>query len=466
MNFDSAPFLFCFLPVLLLLYCLLPGRRAKNVLLLLAGFVFCAAGSLGALALLLVFSLINYLFLIAVRRMPGRKLPVAAGVVFDLLFLCFFKYLTFLVSVFTGGTAPGFSVAAPLGVSFFTFRCISCLIDVYRAPGRGAVRFFDLLLYVSFFPQLAAGPIARFPDFEPQLAERTVTARAAAQGMRRFIVGLGKKLFLSAAACRVTDAVFALDAQSLDFRLAWVGAIAYTLQIYFDFSGYSDMAIGTGEMLGFRTAENFDYPYVSHSVTEFWRRWHISLSSWFRDYLYIPLGGNRRGRARTALNKYIVFVLCGLWHGASWNFVLWGAWHGVFTVLESAGAIRAHRAKTAPARAAGTVYTLLVVCIGFVMFRAPDVGAGARMIAAMFSAAPTGAYGALALRRILTAENLVLLIAACVLCAPVKKCFCRADGTLAPAAETASYVLSFCLLALCIAALASGNFAPFIYFQF
>ena len=454
----------------MLLYALLPGLRLRNILLTAAGLVFYCFGSLSGLVLLLCVTAVNWLFGLAVMKSGAKRALCAIAVVLDLLFLGFYKYLDFAMSAIiplTGGSWEGLGLAAPLGISFFTFKCISYIIDTYRDGENGSKSFFELLLYVSFFPQIIAGPISRFRDFRPQLTSRTIDAKTAAEGLRRFIVGLGKKLILSASACRVTDAVFALEGSALDFRLAWLGAAAYMLQIYLDFSGYSDMAIGAGRMLGFETAENFDYPYVSRSVTEFWRRWHISLSSWFRDYLYIPLGGSRRGRARTALNKFIVFALCGLWHGAAWTFVLWGVWHGLLSALESLGVINTKKlGASAPGRALCRVYTLLAVGLAFVMFRATSVGEGFKMLSAMFTAFDISPAGEVALRTIATRYELCLLAVGAVICAPVQRIFRAESGELRAWAEPVSYLLSAVLLCLCLTAAAVGGFAPFIYMQF
>jgi alginate O-acetyltransferase complex protein AlgI len=278
---------------------------------------------------------------------------------------------------------------------------------------------------------------------------------------------LGKKLILAAGAARIADPVFAQGAP-LIAPLAWLGAMAYLMQIYFDFSGYSDMAIGLGRIFGFRTPENFLDPYTADSITDFWRRWHISLSLWFRDYLYIPLGGNRKGKGRTALNKFIVFVLCGFWHGADWTFLLWGAWHGLLSALESLGVINTRRwSKSLPGSILCHVYAVLAVCLGFVMFRADSVSGGWRVLGAMFGAFPGGAAAAAALRTVLSPVNVLLLLLCFILCLPWKNLFpetaaALSEGRLRPL----GYVFCFCLLIVCLAQLAAGGFAPFIYAQF
>ena len=465
---DSAFFLLCFLPVLGLLYYLLPGERMRNFLLLLGSLLFCAFGRLSGLLLLLGFTLVNWLLGLGIMgaKRGGRAL-VILGVVLDLAFLAAFKYLDFLLAPLLPGAAEAWQswgLAAPLGISFFTFKAVSYLADTGRDREKGCRSPFRLLLYLSFFPQLLAGPITRFGDFAPQLRGRSRNAADLGDGLRRFILGLGKKLVLAAACARLADAAFAAG-DALSLPLAWLGAVGYLFQIYLDFSGYSDMAIGLGRMFGFRTPENFDHPYAAVSVTDFWRRWHISLSLWFRDYLYIPLGGNRKGRLRAALNKLAVFTLCGLWHGAAWTFVLWGLWHGILAGLETLR-IPDPR-KLEKHRIPGHIYTLLAVCLGFVLFRAADPGQAAHMLAALFTPAPIGGIAALALRQAADLRDLLLLAVGIAVSLPLGERFPNlrrslTEGKLRPL----SFGLCFLLLALCILELAAGGFAPFIYAQF
>ena len=465
---DSAFFLLCFFPLLGLLYYLLPGERVRNGLLLLGSLVFCAFGRLSCLLLLLGFWLVNWLLGLGV--MAGRRGLVALGVVLDLAFLAAFKYLDFLLAPLLPGAALAWKdlgLAAPLGVSFFSFKGVSYLIDAGRDPVKGTKRPLDLLLYLSFFPQLLAGPIARFGDFAPQLRGRGRSTEDLGMGLRRFLIGLGKKLILASACARLADAAFAAGT-ALSLPLAWLGAVGYLLQIYLDFSGYSDMAIGLGRLFGFRSPENFDHPYAAASITDFWRRWHISLSLWFRDYLYIPLGGSRKGRGRAALNKLIVFTLCGLWHGAAWTFVLWGLWHGLLSALETLGLPDPKRLTASrPGRVLGHVYTLLAVCLGFVLFRADSLSSGWAVIAAMFS---PGALDAAARTALLGAGNLrdLLLLALGILAAlPLGQFFPRLRDSLSVGRlRPLSYALCVLLLALCLTELAAGGFAPFIYAQF
>ena len=471
LNTDSAFFLLCFLPALGLLYYLLPGERVRNGLLLLGSLVFCAFGRLSGLILLTAFALVNWLLGLGIARWEtGRKGLTVLGILLDLAFLCAFKYLDFLLAPLLPRAALAWKdlgLAAPLGVSFFTFKAVSCLIDTRRDPEKVCRNPLHMLLYLSFFPQLAAGPITRFSDFAPQLRGRGRSGEDLALGLRRFILGLGKKLILASACARLADAAFR-EGAALSLPLAWLGAVGYLLQIYLDFSGYSDMAIGLGRMFGFRTPENFDHPYIAASVSDFWRRWHISLSLWFRDYVYIPLGGNRKGKARAALNKIIVFALCGLWHGAAWTFVLWGLWHGLLSALETLGLPDPKRlSATRPGRVLGHVYTLLAVCLGFVLFRGESLAAAWRVIAGMFTPGSLGPGAAEALRLAGNARDLLLLLVSAAVCLPLGRLFPRlgkslGEGRLRPL----SFVLCFLLLALCLTELAAGGFAPFIYTQF
>lgn len=452
MSFDSVFVIGCFLPPTVFLYWLLRKDSWRNVLLFVAGLVFYAFGSLSGLVLLLAAVAVNYAMGIWIQKAKKRRFLCGLTVAANLLFLGAYKYLNFLLG------AETVSLVAPVGISFFTFKCISYIVDTCRDPAKGTKNFFRFALYVSFFPQITAGPIARFEHFAPQLQDRRSMQLPA--GLRRFVIGLGKKLILSGTLAQVTDGVFALAAP--DARLAWLGAIAYMLQIYFDFSGYSDMAIGVAQMFGFHTPENFDYPYIAGSITDFWRRWHISLSAWFKDYLYIPLGGNRKGKLRAALNKAIVFTLCGLWHGANWTFLVWGAWHGLLSAIES---IKRVQPKKLPGKLLAHAYTLLAVCLGFVMFRAADVQQGFSMIGAMFTGFAIRDVNTVALHSLLNAESICVLVLSVVLCLPWVQWLKKREALYAKL-ETVSWIACLALFALCLIKLAAGGFAPFIYFQF
>ena len=469
MVFSSAVFLFIFLPVVFVLSRVLPGIRAKNILLLIASLLFYAFGEPVYILLMLASIVVNFT---AGRLLPlcGKgldKLVLALAVVLNLGMLSLFKYTDFFLTTVNQVFSleiPLTGIALPVGISFFTFQGLSYVIDVYRDREMCAKSIVKLALYISLFPQLIAGPIVIYHDVANQIDHRETTPELTADGIRRFVLGLGKKLLLANTAGRMADLVFTATAQQLDIRVAWLGALCYCLQIYFDFSGYSDMAIGLGRMFGFQFLENFQYPYISSSIKEFWRRWHISLSSWFRDYLYIPLGGNRKGKVRTELNKAVVFFCTGLWHGASWNFVLWGLWHGLFIILEDllpkGGKVR---------KALGHVTTLLIVLLGFVLFRADTLESAGLMFSQMFTGFAFTLQSDALLRDLLTPLNLatVALGALCSLpLLPWVRYKAQGDGKGALALRVGSYALSAGLYLLCVMNLAGSAFNPFIYFRF
>ena len=458
MVFSSAIFLFVFLPAVFLLDRLARGVRLKNALLLAASLIFYAFGQPVYLPLLLVSVLLNYLCgLLAAGRYP--RLGVGIAVAGGIGMLAVYKYADFAIGTVNslfGLSLPLTGIALPIGISFFTFQGLSYVIDVYRDRTLVARSFFKVLLYISYFPQLIAGPIVKYHDIEKEIDARHATPQETALGIRRFICGLAKKLLLSNAMGQMADTVFALPAGEIGMFAAWTGAVCYTLQIYFDFSGYSDMAIGMGRMFGFHFLENFNYPYASTTIKEFWRRWHISLSTWFRDYLYIPLGGNRKGRGRTWVNRFLVFFATGLWHGASWNFVLWGLWHGLFSVLEDCGALPVKRFK---GRLTGRVYTLLVVVLGFTLFRADTLAQAGAMFAAMFTGVGLEWAGTAAVCARLTPVFLLTLAFALALSFPVSKRFQTKN-------DTVTFAGALVLLVLCMFNLSAGTFNPFIYFRF
>ncbi len=461
MVFNSAAFLFLFLPVAVSVHRLIPGQRGKAVLLGLLSLVFYAFGGLAQVPVLLLCAVWNYLFgrLLARERGP-RKLWCALAVTGDLALLGFYKYTGFLLGTL-GLAAPWGPMRAPLGISFFTFHAVSYAVDVYRDRTRAERRFDALLLYLAFFPRLLAGPILAWRQAAPEPFGHPVSAEDTAAALRRFTRGLAKKLLLAESAAAAANGVFALEGASLGSAAAWLGAVSYCLQIFFDFSGYSDMAIALGSLFGFTFPENFRYPYAARSLTEFWRRWHMSLNRWFVDYLYIPLGGSRRGPARTVRNTMIVFLFTGLWHGAGWTFLLWGLWHGLLVSAERLFPARFEALqKTAAGRAALHVYTLLAVLLGFVMFRASTVAQGFVMLGRLFSFTAADAAGALALRRLLTPARGVFLALGTVFSLPVGP---RLRARLPDAAANA---LALGLLGLCVCAMAGGGFSPFIYQQF
>ena len=377
MLFSSLLFLYVFLPAVLLLILLSP-QRWHNALLLLASLIFYAWGGVSYSLLLVGSILVNYAVGLAIGRSSHsirKKQWLIIGLIVNLGLLVVFKYTNFLLGNINNWLPPAGKIdfkpiLLPLGISFFTFQAISYLVDVYRGATAPQRKLHRLALYISLFPQLIAGPIVRYKDIAGQIRERRINRDLLSSGIERFIIGLGKKVLLANNFAPLADDIFIVAPQDLDPLTAWTGLLMYTLQIYFDFSGYSDMAIGLGRMFGFQIPENFNFPYISRSIREFWRRWHISLSQWFRDYLYIPLGGNRKGESRTYFNLFIVFLLTGLWHGAAWNFLLWGLMHGFFMILERLGLEQFLKKRgSLPSH----LYTLLVVMLAWVLFRTPNL---------------------------------------------------------------------------------------------
>lgn len=475
MIFSSLVFLCVFLPVTYILYTVLPSLKWKNGLLIAVSLVFYAYGEPVYVLLMMISALLNYLCarLIAARG-EKKKLFLIAGLVVNLGILGIFKYAAFLVHTcnsLLGLHVPEPDLALPVGISFFTFQALSYVIDVYRGNVEVQRSFFKVLLYISFFPQLIAGPIVKYRDISEEIDNRIQDPKQAAVGMRRFICGLAKKVLIANTMGSAADCIFAADLAQVNILGAWLGAIAYLLQIYYDFSGYSDMAIGLGRMFGFHFRENFMYPYGASSVREFWRRWHISLSTWFKEYLYIPLGGNRKGRARACLNKIIVFFFTGLWHGANWTFVLWGLYHGMFLLFEEYVPV----IKKAP-KFLAHIYTLLVVCVGFVIFRADTVSQGFYFIGQMFTGVTFTAASQSLVWQQLTPWFLTAGLAGIIGAAPVRpladKIRTRLYQDQKPltaawnGVQTGLYILAFILLAWCMFRLSGSSYNPFIYFRF
>jgi len=382
MVFSSALFLFGFLPILLLIY-YFANHRYQNLVLLVASIVFYAWGEPKYVFLMLFSILVNFfLGLFIERTQKLNKLFLITALIFDLGILFVFKYLNFAVdslNLLAGTSVIVPEIALPIGISFFTFQIMSYVIDVYRKNAAAQKNILNLALYISLFPQLIAGPIVRYVDIEEQICNRRTSAEKFTDGIIRFSIGFSKKILIADQLSTYVDTIFSGVYPSMLGN--WVGILAYTIQIYFDFSGYSDMAIGLGKMFGFDFLENFNYPYISKSIKEFWRRWHISLSSWFRDYLYIPLGGSRQGTARTYFNLLVVFALTGLWHGASANFIVWGIFYAVFLIAERMGLEKL--LKRLP-QGVQHLYTLLIVMFGWVFFRAENLGHAIEFIKGMF----------------------------------------------------------------------------------
>jgi alginate O-acetyltransferase complex protein AlgI len=467
MVFSSITFLFYFLPIFLVLYFITPTIQGKNVITLVFSLIFYAWGEPQFIVVLLFSIAFNFLAALAIddREGPARKAALAVAVTGNLLVLAIFKYGNFVTGNLAGLLAPlGLAVATtdihlPLGISFFTFHCLSYVIDIYRRRFRANRNPIDIALYISLFPQLVAGPIVRYKTVARQLDARRFTFGRASVGARIFIVGLAQKVLVADVVAPLVQVAFdQLPHRSL--AEAWIGLIAYTVQIYFDFAGYSNMAIGLGIVLGFTFPRNFRMPYTSLSITEFWRRWHMSLSSWLRDYLYIPLGGNRGSNAQTYRNLVMVFLLCGLWHGANWTFVLWGAWHGAFLVIERLGLGAALARLATPARWA---YALIAVMGGWVLFRSTDLSNALGYYASLIgrnglSEISFDMHDALNDRAIMT------LIIGCVL-AVAPRWPARWSAPFAVRAP-ADVALTFALLIFSMITVAAGAYSPFLYFRF
>ena len=464
MIFSSMFFLWIFLPLTFVGYFVV-GKKLNNLLLLAVSLFFYAWGEPVYIALMLLSIVFNYgMALLLVRFNRGKKVILTADIVINLLWLGYFKYFDFFLLNIEGMLHTDFKfsgVALPIGISFFTFQALSYVVDVYRGECEAEKNIMVVALYISFFPQLIAGPIVKYKDIEAQIKCRSITTEGMAYGIRRFLLGLGKKVIVSNMLAQSVDRIVALDISDVTGALAWVMAIFYTLQIYYDFSGYSDMAIGLGKMFGFDIKENFEYPYISKSIQEFWRRWHISLSSWFRDYLYIPLGGNRCGTKRTYLNLGIVFLATGLWHGASWNFVLWGLYHGLFSIIERLGFNKVLKRSNVLSR----VYTIFVVMIGWVLFRITDLGQASEYIKRMLLpfAYTVSNYSV----RELVDVRVMLLAAFAILGSGIIQQVFQ-NTKLAKDYKNSKIEMIYCvvLAVVCFSLLASNAYNPFIYFRF
>jgi alginate O-acetyltransferase complex protein AlgI len=475
MVFSSAIFLFAFLPALIIAYYiprLLTQKKLGNLILLVFSYIFYLYGAAGFLLVLLLSTAADYAIgLLMHRRERHKDLWLSLSVLINIGLLVYFKYANFFVGGVNGalaglGISPfGWSeVLLPIGISFFTFQKLSYVIDVYRGKSRALESFVDFALYVANFARLIAGPIVRFSYIRDQLKERKESWDSFFRGIQRFCWGLAKKVMIANACGQIADVIFATNLGLLDTKSAWLGSVAYTLQIYFDFSAYTDMAIGLGLMFGFTFPENFNRPYSAVSITDFWRRWHITLSRWFRDYLYIPLGGNRRGDVRTCMNMAVVFVLCGLWHGANWTFLLWGVYHGIFLILERITGIRnlAPEKYHIPRRAV----TLFIVTLGWVLFRSHGISQAAGFLGAMFTATDLPISYELSLA--LNYRNVMFMAAAFTVFfmprefCPIRILTSKSD----PISLTAGAVMILLLLPYCVALIVGGANSPFIYYRF
>ena len=465
MLFSSIPFLYYFLPLVLAVYFLTPARF-RNAVLLLASLIFYAWGEPKYVLLMLASILSGYGFGLLQERYRGQKgakLVCGLSVAVSLSFLLYFKYADFFLENFNAATGLGvplLRIALPIGISFYTFQIISYTVDVYR--GEPAQKnLIHLAAYVAMFPQLIAGPIVRYSDIAQQLEHRSHSTALAAEGVRRFLIGLGKKILIANQLGELCSVFRASDEKSVLFY--WLYAVAFALHIYFDFSGYSDMAIGLGKVFGFHFLENFSYPYISASITEFWRRWHISLGTWFRDYVYIPLGGNRVGRARQLLNILVVWMLTGFWHGAAWNFVVWGLMFAVLLIMEKLWLLK----PLSKCRPLAHLYVVFFVVISFVIFNAENMGQALSDIGGLFGA---GGIPLVSAEAVYCLRSFALVLILAVLGAPP---LLRNGLVRLSQYPTAGKVLNalepftlFVLLLVMTGYLVDGSFNPFLYFRF
>ena len=466
MVFSSTIFLCVYLPLVLLGYYICP-KKGKNLFLLIVSLIFYAWGEPKYVFLMIFSILVNYVFgLLMDKHRENKKrlkLLLVISVIIDLGLLSVFKYTDFIITNINSVFGAGFdllNIALPIGISFYTFQAMSYTIDVYRDNVRVQRNLIDFGMYITMFPQLIAGPIVRYSDVQDQLAERNVTAADFSEGIMRFVVGLGKKVLLANQMGAVWTQIYALGGD-ISALMAWTGAAAYTFQIYFDFSGYSDMAIGLGRMFGFKFPENFRYPYESVSITDFWRRWHITLSTWFKEYLYIPLGGNRRGLARQALNLLIVWTLTGFWHGAGWNFVMWGLYYFAILFIEKLFLLKALDKLPRLFRHA---YALLLIVIGWVIFASDDVSVMLPYLGSMFGA--NGALGGMDVYTLLTRAALMVICCVASTELPRRLLVTAAGKMNEKAAFTVKSVLTLALLALSVVFLIGDSYNPFLYFRF
>ncbi len=467
MLFTSTVFIFLFLPLLLITYFLIDDKF-KNYLLLASSLFFYAWGEPKYVIFMVLSILINFISGLLVDKFIENvlsKVVVGVSVTFNLGMLFYFKYMNFFIdninAVFNFGIASK-AIIMPIGISFFTFQAMSYVIDVYRGHTEVQKDVYKLALYVSFFPQLIAGPIVKYHDICDQIDSREHTAENFIYGFNRFIIGFAKKLIVANTMGLVADNIYNQELIYISPTIAWIGSICYMLQLYFDFSAYSDMAIGLGRMFGFTFLENFNFPYVSKSITEFWRRWHISLGTWFREYLYIPLGGNRKGVARTYINLFIVFLVTGFWHGASWNFIVWGMWHGIFIVIER---LTGFNKNDKIPNALKHIYTLLIVNIGWVFFRAETLTYAIAFLKKMFLI-DTEYIGIFDPRYYLSNNVIVVMIIGILLSISLFKNTLNLEMCYNKQVEILKATGLIVIFIISIAILSSTTYNPFIYFRF
>ncbi len=466
MLFSGIPFIFYFLAAVMVLYFAVPGIKYKNIILLIFSLIFYGWGEPGYLVLMIISVFFGYIFGIMIEKNQGkkRKAYMVISVMISLSFLLYFKYVDFFIASFnefTGMGLPLLRVSLPIGISFYTFQIVSYTIDVYRGEVKARKNPLTLALYISMFPQLIAGPIVRYRDVETQLEERTIDSAGISLGIRRFVIGLGKKVLIANVLGEFCE-VFTKSSE-ISVLYIWTYALLNALHIYFDFSGYSDMAIGLGKILGFDFLENFDYPFISSSVTEFWRRWHMSLGTWFRDYVYIPLGGNRVGKIRHIVNIMTVWFLTGFWHGAGWNFILWGVYFGVILIIEKNFLLKYLRKSKVLSR----VYVIPLILVSFVIFSVTDLGELGHYLRCMFFMENIP---------LVTEEFMyyirsygIITIISIIASTPVVKNLIsglRKNDTAGKITDILEPVFLLSVAVLSTAYLVDGAFNPFLYFRF
>lgn len=468
MLFSSMTFVYMFLPIVVLLY-LVTKKELHNPILLIASIIFYAWGEPRYFAVMLVTILINYFGAILIDKFPKfAKLSLIVTIFADLSFLVYFKYFNFLIENINGilhGNIHALNIIMPLGISFYTFQAISYVVDVYRGECKVQKDVYKLALFICLFPQLIAGPIVKYHDIAEQIESREVNFEKVDLGVKRFIIGLSKKILIANTLGAIADKIFSQDVHNLTHAAAWLGSIAYSFQLYFDFSGYSDMAVGLGLIFGFRFMENFNYPYISKSITEFWRRWHISLSTWFKQYVYIPLGGNRHGKFKTLRNLGIVFLLTGIWHGAAWNFVIWGVWHGFFIILEKIINIKEFEKKynSWKIKVLQHIYCIFVFGVGWVIFRSESIKYAYDYLRNMAGLSRVNHDMAYSLGYYVDRYEILILIAAFLCCVPL---FSKMLEVKNKAGRVIINIWLLLLFILSSASIASGTYNPFIYFRF
>ncbi|MEF2889427.1 MBOAT family protein [Turicibacter sanguinis] len=467
MLFSSMLFLWIFLPLVLVLHWIIP-KKLHNLLLLGFSLLFYTFGEPKYILLMLISIAMNYLFGLLVdfvKTKNQKRLIVTITVLTNLLILGYFKYFNFFIesinNLFNANIFELKDIILPIGISFYTFQALSYVVDLYRGDIKVQKNIFNLALYISFFPQLIAGPIIKYHDIDKQIIYRETSLVKMAYGIKRFIYGLGKKVIISNSLAMVADQILNIETYNLSTVLVWVAMICYTLQIYFDFSGYSDMAIGLGKMFGFDFIENFNYPYTSKSIQEFWRRWHISLSTWFKEYLYIPLGGNRKGVVRTYLNLLIVFFATGFWHGAGFNFIFWGLFHGFFQILERLGLNKLLK----KIGIFSNLYVILVVIVGWVFFRANNFEHAMQLLKIMFFPQTNSTYS---IFQFIDIKIIILIIFAILFSGVIQRRKQKLLDYLYNENEFRykEILILFLILLSCQILLVSNSYNPFIYFRF